>query len=80
MILCSIVLGIETAFPAHLAVFQAIDMGFTAFFVVEILLRLVAESNPIQFFKLFCNYLPICKIKKKCLFQTLLVKMIVLKR
>jgi hypothetical protein len=31
IILCSIVLGVETAFPAHLAIFQAIDVGFTVF-------------------------------------------------
>ena len=53
IILCSIVLGVETAFPAHLALFRAIDMGFTVFFVVEIVLRLIAEPNPIEFFKLF---------------------------
>lgn len=53
IILCSIVLGIETAFPAHLSLFQLIDACFTAFFAIEIVLRIIAEPNPIRFFKLF---------------------------
>ncbi|GAB4132147.1 MAG: hypothetical protein OHK0045_11790 [Raineya sp.] len=32
IILCSIVLGVETALPAHLALFKVIDAGFTVFF------------------------------------------------
>lgn len=53
IILCSIVLGIETALPAHLALFQVIDAGFTVFFGIEIILRMIAEPNPMRFFKLF---------------------------
>lgn len=53
IILCSIVLGVETALPAHLALFQVIDAGFTMFFGIEIILRMIAEPNPMRFFKLF---------------------------
>ena len=53
IILCSIVLGVETALPAHLALFKVIDAGFTVFFVLEIMLRMAAEPNPMRFFKLF---------------------------
>jgi voltage-gated sodium channel len=51
IILCSIVLGIETAFPAYLNFFKIIDAGFTIFFVIEIILRIAAEPNPMRFFK-----------------------------
>lgn len=53
IILCSVVLGVETALPAHLELFRIIDAGFTIFFVFEIMLRMIAEPNPIRFFKLF---------------------------
>jgi voltage-gated sodium channel len=51
IILCSIVLGIETSLPAHLPVFQAIDALFTTYFAVEITLRFLA--TPTTFFRLF---------------------------
>ncbi|MCU0439496.1 MAG: ion transporter [Raineya sp.] len=53
IICCSIVLGIETSFPAHLSVFQVIDAIFTAYFAIEIIIRILAEPNTLQFFKLF---------------------------
>lgn len=53
IICCSIVLGIETSFPAHLSVFQVIDAIFTAYFAIEIIIRVLAESNKLKFFKLF---------------------------
>lgn len=53
IILCSIVLGVETALPTHLALLQLIDIGFTIFFAIEIILRMIAEPNPVRFFKLF---------------------------
>jgi voltage-gated sodium channel len=53
IILCSITLGVETFYPEHQGVFDVLDILFTTFFTVEIIIRLVAEKNPIQFFKLF---------------------------
>jgi voltage-gated sodium channel len=53
IILCSITLGVETFYPEHQGVFDVLDILFTTFFTVEIVIRLIAEKNPIQFFKLF---------------------------
>ncbi len=53
IILCSAVLGIETFYPEHKLVFDAIDWLFTLFFVCEIILRLFAEENILHFFKLW---------------------------
>jgi len=53
IICCSIVLGIETSFPAHLSVFQIIDYIFTTYFALEIIIRILAEPNTLNFFKLF---------------------------
>jgi voltage-gated sodium channel len=53
IILCSITLGVETFYPEHQVVFDVLDILFTAFFTFEIITRLIAEKNPIQFFKLF---------------------------
>lgn len=53
IILCSAVLGIETFYPEHKFLFDAIDWLFTIFFVCEIILRLFAEENILHFFKLW---------------------------
>ena len=53
IILCSIVLGIETFYPDHKLLFDAIDWLFTTFFACEIILRLFAEENVLHFFKLW---------------------------
>lgn len=53
IILCSITLGVETFYPEHQNLFDVLDVLFTSFFTVEIIIRLIAEKNPIQFFKLF---------------------------
>jgi voltage-gated sodium channel len=53
IILCSITLGVETFYPEHQVVFDVLDILFTTFFTFEIIVRLIAEKNPIQFFKLF---------------------------
>lgn len=53
IILCSAVLGIETFYPEHKLIFDAIDWLFTLFFVCEIILRLFAEENILHFFKLW---------------------------
>jgi voltage-gated sodium channel len=53
IILCSIVLGIETFYPEHKAFFDALDFLFTFFFLLEITLRILSEKTPIHFFKLF---------------------------
>jgi len=53
IILCSVLLGIETFYLQHLPLFQALDLGFTIFFIVEIIIRLGAESSGLKFFNLF---------------------------
>ncbi|NOS91856.1 MAG: ion transporter [Cyclobacteriaceae bacterium] len=53
IILCSITLGVETFYPEHQSIFDVLDILFTTFFTFEIVIRLIAEKNPIRFFKLF---------------------------
>jgi voltage-gated sodium channel len=53
IILCSVLLGIETFYPEHTPVFQVLDLGFTFFFIVEIIVRLGADSGGLKFFRLF---------------------------
>jgi voltage-gated sodium channel len=53
IILCSIILGIETFYPEHKFLFDVIDWMFTTFFACEIILRLLAEENILNFFKLW---------------------------
>jgi voltage-gated sodium channel len=53
IILCSVTLGVETFYPEHQNVFDLLDVLFTVFFTCEIIIRLIAERNPINFFKLF---------------------------
>jgi voltage-gated sodium channel len=53
IILCSVTLGVETFYPEHQSVFDLLDVLFTVFFTFEIIVRLIAERNPINFFKLF---------------------------
>jgi voltage-gated sodium channel len=51
IILCSILLGIETFYADHLLVFQGLDFLFTLFFIVEIIIRIAADRH--GFFHLF---------------------------
>ena len=53
IVLCSVVLGIETFYPEHRLIFSAIDWVFTSFFACEIILRLLAEKNTLNYFKLW---------------------------
>lgn len=53
IVLCSVLLGIETFYPEHIPVFQALDLLFTLFFILEIIVRIGADSGGLQFFKLF---------------------------
>lgn len=53
IILCSLVLGVEASFTGEYPVFQILDIFFTAFFVVEIVLRILAEPHPLRFFWIF---------------------------
>jgi voltage-gated sodium channel len=53
IILCSILLGIETFYREHLVVFQGLDIFFTAFFIIEIVIRIGADSGGLKFFHLF---------------------------
>jgi voltage-gated sodium channel len=52
IVLCSITLGVETFYPEHQVFFDVLDLLFTLFFVWEIALRLIAEGNPLRFFRL----------------------------
>lgn len=52
IILCSITLGVETFYPEHQFAFDVLDIVFTAFFTWEIVMRIIAEGNPIRFFTL----------------------------
>jgi voltage-gated sodium channel len=52
IILCSITLGIETFFPEHQLIFDFLDIVFTGYFLWEILMRMLAEANPVRFFAL----------------------------
>jgi voltage-gated sodium channel len=53
IILCSILLGIETFYPEQVALFQGLDFVFTIFFIIEIIVRLGADSGGLKFFNLF---------------------------
>jgi voltage-gated sodium channel len=53
IILCSVLLGIETFYPDHRPAFQVLDFAFTIFFLVEIIIRIGADSGGLKFFKLF---------------------------
>jgi voltage-gated sodium channel len=53
IIFCSVLLGVETFYPKHGAVFRIMDYGFTLFFLIEILIRLGADSGGLKFFHLF---------------------------
>lgn len=52
IILCSILLGLDTAFKGQEVVLDIIDDFFTVFFAFEILVRLAAYENPLHFFRL----------------------------
>jgi voltage-gated sodium channel len=52
IILCSITLGVETFYPDHQFTFDVLDVIFTTFFTWEIIMRILAESNPVKFFTL----------------------------
>ena len=52
IILCSILLGVETFFPDYVAVFRSLDFGFTIFFIIEIVIRIGADSGGLKFFHL----------------------------
>lgn len=53
IILCSILLGIETFYSEQILTFQFLDTLFTIFFIVEIIIRLGADSGGLKFFVLF---------------------------
>lgn len=52
IMLCSILLGIETFYPDHINVFQWLDLVFTVFFIIEIIIRIGADSGGLKFFYL----------------------------
>ena len=52
IILCSIILGVETAYTQYAAVYALFDFVFTFFFLVEILLRILSYRPTFEFFRL----------------------------
>jgi voltage-gated sodium channel len=52
IVLCSITLGVETFYPEHKFIFDILDLLFTGFFAWEIIMRIMAEGNPVKFFTL----------------------------
>ena len=53
IILCSALLGVETFYAEDYPVFQILDTGFTFFFIVEIIIRIGADTSGLKFFRLF---------------------------
>ncbi len=53
IISCSILLGIETYYPASNRLFISFDVFFSLFFLVELVVRVVASGNLFRFFGLF---------------------------
>lgn len=51
IVLCSILLGIETYYPYNMKVFVVFDIIFSVFFIFEIVLRMIAHGNILTFFK-----------------------------
>jgi voltage-gated sodium channel len=52
ILLCSILLGVETYFPDDLLIFTFFDIFITTFFLLEIIFRLIAAPDIKNFFKL----------------------------
>lgn len=50
---CSVLLGVETYYPASNKLFIGFDVFFSIFFLGEILIRILATGNLLRFFKLF---------------------------
>ncbi len=50
IVLCSVTLGVETFYPEHKDVFDALDFTFTFFFSWEIIFRIISEKTPLHFF------------------------------
>jgi|GEM_PF-585810 len=55
IIFCSILLGVETFFHEPLLTFEILDISFTIFFLIEILVRMVAAGSLLSFFKI-CTF------------------------
>lgn len=53
IILCSLLLGVETFYPEHGVLFRLLDNFFTVFFIVEIIVRIGADHGGLKFFHLF---------------------------
>lgn len=53
IVCCSVLLGVETYFPQHNLLFDVLDISFTIFFIIEILLRILAAKGIVNFFYLF---------------------------
>ncbi|MEQ8241433.1 MAG: ion transporter [Cyclobacteriaceae bacterium] len=52
IVLCSIILGIETNYPPEHPFFHTLDFVFAVFFIFEIVVRMLSSGNIINFFKL----------------------------
>ncbi len=53
IISCSVILGIETYYPASNEFFVSFDVFFSIFFLAELLVRIFASGNLFSFFRLF---------------------------
>ncbi|MFY0606093.1 MAG: ion transporter [Cyclobacteriaceae bacterium] len=49
---CSILLGVETFYPSGNRLFELFDIVFSIFFLIEILIRMLASGSLFNFFKL----------------------------
>lgn len=52
IVFCSIILGVETAYPQYSVAYSVFDFLFTLFFLVEIILRIMSHEPLLEFFRL----------------------------
>ena len=54
IVLCSVVLGLETLIEdkKYIDILGILDIGITLFFIIEIIMRILAERSPAQYFSL----------------------------
>ncbi|MEM6298045.1 MAG: ion transporter [Bacteroidota bacterium] len=55
IIFCSILLGVETFFHERITIFKVLDIFFTFFFLLEIIIRMLAAGSLLSFFQL-CTF------------------------
>lgn len=55
IIFCSVLLGVETFFHEPILIFHVLDISFTVFFLIEIIVRMVASGGILRFFRV-CTF------------------------